>query len=199
MRIIGGKFRGMHIDAPQGRDTRPTTDRVRESLISMVISARYGSVEGDKVLDAFAGSGSLGLELISRGAASALFFEKERSAATSIKKNITQLKLGPEAVRVDVKDVFLSAARGVGFPANFTPFDVVMLDPPYRMGTDVVSELVLSLVKHGLLADSCVVVFERDKKTPPLVLEGFEQVKEKTYGSTGVDVLRYHANEQDEV
>lgn len=191
MRIIGGIFRGMHIDAPEGRDTRPTVDRVRESIVSMIISARGGEVEGDRVLDAFGGSGSMGLELLSRGASQVTCFEKERRAAATIRKNCASLKVPAAAYRLEMRDVLAAAEKGAGFAPGFVPFDVVVLDPPYKMDVKLVQGLVQGLVRHDLIGEDCVVVYERDKKAPGLALEGFELVKEKSYGSTGVDVLRY--------
>lgn len=99
MRVIAGDFKGRNLKAPTGMDTRPTTDRVKESFISSLISA-YGSLEGAHVLDAFAGSGALGIECLSRGAESAVFFERDKAALEALRSNIDMLKLSQERARV---------------------------------------------------------------------------------------------------
>lgn len=120
MRIIAGKWRGRSITAPPGEATRPTADRTREALFSMLTS-RLGSFEELRIADVFAGTGALGLEALSRGAQSCVFVERDRDAVAALKSNIG--KLG--ATGTDIR-----AQAAEGFAGG--PFDVVFLDPPYR-------------------------------------------------------------------
>ena len=113
MRIVGGEWRGRPIDSPKGRDvSRPTTDRVREAIASMLESALSEGIEGSRVLDAFAGSGALGLEVLSRGAEHAVFFDLDRSAAALVKRNLAKLSCAPARFQVMCGDVIASARRG---------------------------------------------------------------------------------------
>ena len=129
MRIIGGEWRGRKIEEPRGRDvTRPTTDRVREACASMVLSAFDFDLDEVRVLDAFGGSGALGIEMLSRGSRSLTTFEIDRNAARLITKNIESLCRDRARWRVVTGDVLASASRG-RVPGG--PFDLVLLDPPY--------------------------------------------------------------------
>ncbi len=188
MRIVGGEWRGRLIDGPRGRDvSRPTTDRVREAIASMLESALPDGIEGARVLDAFAGSGALGLEMLSRGAEHAVFFDLDRSAAVLVKRNLAKLSCAPARFRVICGDAVSSARRG-HVPGG--KFDAGLLDPPYALGTQPAIELVGALSEYGLLADGAVVMFERASSTPPLSIDGFEPIKEKRYGQTCIDLLR---------
>ena len=124
MRIIAGSWRARQLEAPPGHATRPTADRVRETLFSMLAS-RLGSFEDLRVADLFAGSGALGLEALSRGAASATFVENDAQAVATIRRNAS--KLGAED-RVDVR-----AGSALALPPA-GPFDLVFADPPYGLG-----------------------------------------------------------------
>ena len=147
MRIVSGEWRGRKLGEPQGRDvTRPTTDRVREACASMVESALEDGIAGARVLDAFAGSGALGIEMLSRGAAWATFFDIDRRAAALVERNLSTFGCARSRYRVVIGDVALAArrARVVG-----APFDLVLLDPPYAMAADEVSALVVALDQAG--------------------------------------------------
>lgn len=113
MRIIAGEFRGRKLDAPRGDGTRPTTDRVRESLMSALVSLRDG-LDGAVVLDAFAGSGALSLEALSRGADTAVLCERDRDAAAVIERNISALRLGHDRARLVRGDVLKRGAAAPG-------------------------------------------------------------------------------------
>ncbi len=145
MRIVSGSRKGARIFAPKGRDTRPTSDRVREAAFAIL-----GPVDGLTVLDLFAGSGALGLEALSRGAARATFVESDPAALETIERNLAKLEL--EGARVVRSDALSHLAR--------TPeqYDVVFLDPPYEM----VESLRMPLAEHlpRVLADGGFVVFE---------------------------------------
>lgn len=125
MRIIAGTWRGRKLVAPAGRDTRPTADRTRETLFSMLVS-RLGTLEGLAVADLFAGSGALGLEALSRGASQATFVETDRAALTAIAANLTALDA---AARANVR-----ATDARRLPPD-GPFDLVLADPPYAPGS----------------------------------------------------------------
>lgn len=140
MRIIAGEWRGRTIEAPPGVATRPTADRVRETLFSMLAS-RLGSFGDLRVADLFAGSGALGLEALSRGAASATFVESDREAAASIRRNAEKLGAA-DRVRV-IGGSALSLPRS-------DPFDLIFADPPYAAGSG--SSVVRSVVNAGWLA-----------------------------------------------
>ena len=138
MRIVGGMWKGRPIEAPDGRDvTRPTTDRTRESMASMVLSAFGLDLGGVSVLDAFGGSGAIGFELLSRGAASCTFVDRDRGAVARIRRNARALGAGASA-RVLPGDVFKLAERGAIAGA---PFSLLVLDPPYAVGAREVERL----------------------------------------------------------
>ena len=140
MRIVAGEWRGRPIEAPPGKGTRPTADRVRETLFSMLAS-RLGSFEGLRVADLFAGSGALGFEALSRGAASATFVERDAGAAAAIKRNAEKLGAS-ERVRV-------IAGSALALPRS-DPFDLILADPPYARGSG--SAAVHAILKAGWLA-----------------------------------------------
>jgi 16S rRNA (guanine966-N2)-methyltransferase len=154
MRIIAGTHRGHTIYAPRGRDTRPTSDRVRENVFNIL-----GSVEGANVLDLFAGSGALGLEALSRGAARAVFAENDREAVRAIERNLDKLRLAGTVLRQDAVTV-LAAEAGAG-----RKYDLVLVDPPYEMYTEIEPQLARYLPR--LLAEHGVVVVETDARTEP--------------------------------
>lgn len=188
MRIVGGEWRGRPIESPKGRDvSRPTTDRVREAIASMLDSALDGGIEGSRVLDAFAGSGALGLEMLSRGADHATFFDVDRGAVALVKRNLDKLGCAHGRFQVLGGDVIRSASRG---RVPGAPFDVVLIDPPYALGVQPAVDLIEALVRHDALKSGAVVLFERVATTSALTLEGFESMKEKRYGQTRIDVLR---------
>ncbi len=176
MRIIGGEWRGRKIEEPRGRDvTRPTTDRVREACASMVMSAFDFDLDEVRVLDAFGGSGALGIEMLSRGARSLTTFEIDRNAARLITKNIESLCRDRSRWRVVTGDVLVSASRG-RVPGG--PFDLVLLDPPYAFGAEPVEELLQNLSRQGLLAPGAFALFEHaaaDAGTHPAGLRPCER------------------------
>lgn len=130
MRIIAGEWRGRRISAPKGDTTRPTADRTRETLFSMLVS-RLGSFDGLVVADLFAGSGALGLEALSRGAASCLFAEQDRAALDALRANIDALAA---KLRCDVR-----AASVLSLGPAPRPYDVILMDPPYGTGAGAVA------------------------------------------------------------
>ncbi len=172
MRIVAGSCKGARIFAPRGRGTRPTSDRVREAVFAMI-----GEIEGARVLDLFAGSGALGLEALSRGAATAVFVESDHDAVRSIERNIEKLGLsGARIVRSDALR-YLAAAD--------ERYDLVFVDPPYEL----VESLRMPLAEHlpSVLADRGLLVFETAagiEPELPLPTRG-----SRVHGSTRVTVF----------
>lgn len=194
MRIIAGELGGRVIASPSEKTTRPTTDRVRESMFSSLFS-RLDTFEGLSVLDAFSGSGALGIEALSRGAGRCLFFERDAAARSVLSENLFSLQL--RAPRVDVRgdDVFEAAARGA--LSQGRPFDLVLLDPPYALDATCVLELLDALADNGDLQDGAVIAYEHalaDKRHVTEVFEGsgrFVATGQKKYGKIGVVYLSY--------
>jgi 16S rRNA (guanine966-N2)-methyltransferase len=171
MRVIAGRWRGRSLAAPPGAGTRPTADRTREALFSMLTS-RIGSFEDLRVADIFAGTGALGLEALSRGARNCTFVERDREAVAALKANIE--KLGAQGI-----DIRAQAAEGfVG-----GPFDVAFLDPPYGsgLGQKVLPRLTL---QPGAWA-SIETAFNEDVELP-----GFEADAVRTHGKAKLTLLR---------
>ncbi len=154
MRIIAGSHKGARIFAPRGRDTRPTGDRVREAAFNLI-----GPVDGMAVLDLFAGSGAMGLEALSRGAASVTFVESDRTAVRAIDRNLE--KLGFDA-RVYPEDV---GRRLAVEEAGGRRYDLVLIDPPYRMLTGFLSMLAERL--PGVVVPGGLVVVESESREEP--------------------------------
>lgn len=187
MRIVGGEWRGHPIEAPDGRDvTRPTTDRVREAIMSMLLSASGLSFEGMRALDAFAGSGAMGLELLSRGASWCTFVDLDRGACARVRRNAASLGAVPSRHAVVRGDAWRLAAGAL--PGG--PFGLVVLDPPYATEAARVEELVDALAASGRISPGALVLYERDAQAPTISPEGAEVVRQKRYGKTAVDLLR---------
>lgn len=187
VRIVAGRWRGRRLTAPKGEGTRPTSDRVREALFSALSSRMGADLGGVDVLDAFAGTGALGLEALSRGAATVVFSESERPALDALRANIGSLGAGHEA-RVVVGDAFrLARSGGLGT----SPFGLLLLDPPYRIGAADVARLLGDLAATGLVVIGATVVWEHASSTDPEWPEGFEPGTSKTYGTTAVGIATY--------
>lgn len=173
VRVVGGEARGRQLKAPRGAATRPTSDRVREAIFSMLESMT--ALEGATVVDLFAGSGALGIEALSRGAAKATFVDHDRSAADVIRSNLTSLG----EVFLDRSSVVVTDA--VRFASNLPECDVLLADPPYSF-SDWPQLLGLVAGRAGL------VVAETGGPLGPV--DGWQTVKVKTYGGTVVTVAR---------
>jgi 16S rRNA (guanine966-N2)-methyltransferase len=159
-RIIGGRYGGRRIVAPAGRDTRPTSDRVREALFGTLAS--LVDLDGARVADLYAGSGAVGLEALSRGASHVLLVEAEPKAARLVRENIATLGVGPAARLVTDR-----VERVLGTPPA-AGYDVVFADPPYALPDVRVDEMLTALVTGGWLAGEAVVVVERSSRGAPL-------------------------------
>lgn len=193
LRIVGGKWKGRTIESPDGRETtRPTTERTRERVASMVLSARGLDLTGASVLDAFAGSGSMGFELLSRGAAHATFVDNDKRCAERIRKAARSLGASSEEVNTVCGDVFIVTSTRL--PAS--PFDVVFLDPPYVTDANRVSAAVSALGSTGQLADGALVVYEHATGTPGLECIGLALDRSRAQGTTTVDLLIWEGESQ---
>ncbi len=184
MRIVGGKFRGRSIAAPASRDTRPTSDRAREAMFNILAHAPWSpGIEGARVLDLFAGSGALGFEAISRGAAFALFVETDAAARGALRDTIEALGLfGVTRIhRRDATDLGQKPA-GLG-----EPFDLVFLDPPYNKG---LGETALAKLRAGgWINAEALIVFEcAADESPPI--PGYAELDQRQYGAAKVLFLK---------
>ncbi|MDP3969605.1 MAG: 16S rRNA (guanine(966)-N(2))-methyltransferase RsmD [Nocardioides sp.] len=178
-RIIGGTAGGRRLRTPPGSTTRPTSDRVREALFS-ALEASLGGWEGLRVLDLYAGTGAVGLEALSRGAAVATFVEHDRRAAQVLRQNVASLALPGGEVVVG------SVSRVVGVPAR-EPYDLVFADPPYPLAEDDLAGVLAALVTGAWLAPDAVVVVERSGRSPaPRLPEGIAPDRRKDYGETSL-------------
>jgi 16S rRNA (guanine966-N2)-methyltransferase len=178
MRVIAGHLGGRHLRAPRGLTTRPTSDRVREALFSML-----GPIDGASVLDLFAGTGALGIEALSRGAATALFVERDALAVAALNGNLARLELTAPHVRVRAGEA-LSALRNARRAGE--TYDLVFVDPPYDQLRD--SERALSALLPTVLAPGARVVVESDRRAPaelPLAV-----AQRKRYGDTTITIHR---------
>ncbi len=183
MRIIGGRWRGLHLaDLGKGdpaAQLRPTSDRVREAIFNLLINGGYGDpVSGARVLDLFAGTGALGLEALSRGAAEAVLVDDGAVAKGLIARNIALCRDAPAR--------YLRADATRLPPNTGAPFDLILLDPPYGRG---LGELALAAASAGgWLAKEALVVWE--ESAPPLPPSGFDRIDQRRYGDTIVTLLR---------
>jgi 16S rRNA (guanine966-N2)-methyltransferase len=172
VRVIAGEFKGRRLHAPRGKRTRPTADRVREALFSML-----GDLGGLRVLDLFAGSGALGIEALSRGADEVAFVDRDRQACATVRRNLEAVGVRAAVVEGDALTFMRQRQR---------PWDVVFVDPPYDSASRFAGPLAELL--PAVLAKNAVVVTESDKRRPlelPLPLE-----RERTYGDIRIAIHR---------
>jgi 16S rRNA (guanine966-N2)-methyltransferase len=170
VRIVAGEYKGRRLRMPRGAPTRPTADRVREALFSML-----GDVTGARVLDLYAGSGALGIEALSRGAASAVFVERDARAAAAIQANLDTVGAEAEVSRQDALAFVRRDRRS---------YDLVFCDPPYDSGPRIAAPLAEGL--PALLSTDARIVTESDKRNP-LELP-FPLLRERTYGDTRIAI-----------
>lgn len=182
MRIVAGKHRGAKLAAPDGGDVRPTSDRAREALFSMLTSGRFGEVLRDRVvLDLFAGTGALGLEALSRGAAHVVLVENHRHALAAIRANIAKLR-ADEHTTVRTTDAADFNERAEA------PAGLILMDPPYR--TDL-WQAALNAVEHaGWIDENTVVVIEVAKSEQVVPPVGFEILDDRRHGAARLVLMR---------
>ncbi len=176
-RIIGGSARGRRLKTPRGELTRPTSDRVREALFS-ALESQVGPLTGLRFLDLYAGSGAVGLEAMSRGAAVLTTVEADRRTAGIVQENATTLNFSQvEVLAQKVARVLAQSPRA--------PYDVVFLDPPYALDNAEVEQVLVQLVAQEWLATGAVVVVERSDRSPePVWARGLVCERQKEYGET---------------
>ena len=187
MRVIAGSLKGRTIAAPKGRSTRPTSDRVREALFSSLVSHLGSDLGSARVLDAFAGSGALGIEALSRGAEHATFVERDSASARTLRANVELLDV--QAVSTVVVADITSLARRGSVPG--APFSLLFADPPYRIDEAEVRGLVDMLAAADCLKAGAVIVWEHDANTPVTWPECVRGLSERRYGSTTVSIGEY--------
>jgi 16S rRNA (guanine966-N2)-methyltransferase len=179
MRIVAGAWRGRSLTAPPGTETRPTADRVRQALFDILMHAPWAGrsvIEGASVLDVFAGTGAMGLEALSRGAARAVFVERARPALVALRANIEACRASD---RCEV--VALDALTMPGGPR----VDIVFLDPPY--GQDLVPRALTRLREVGRVGPGCLIVAETGRDEPP---PDAQPLADRTHGAARVTIWR---------
>ena len=177
MRIIAGAWRGRPLIAPKGEATRPTADRVREALFSMLAS-RLGTFEGLRVADLFAGSGALGLEALSRGAGHCTFVEQDGAALDALRANIAKL---------DAKTAEVRAGSVMALPIARDPYDLLLLDPPY--GTSAGTVALDRLQRLGWFAPGALISVET-AKAETVMVAGLTVEAERSHGKAKLTLLR---------
>ncbi|WP_193185882.1 16S rRNA (guanine(966)-N(2))-methyltransferase RsmD [Nisaea sediminum] len=182
MRIVAGKHRGTKLAAPENWTTRPTADRTRESLFGILAGGKHGDpVTDGLVVDVFAGTGALGLEALSRGAAEVFFIESDREAATALKQNIVKLRAGGDVTVIegDVLSLHRTSPR---------PVTLVLMDPPYRSG--LAAPALDKLHERGWIDGNTLIVIECEKGEELEVPEWLDEVEARTYGRARLNFFR---------
>jgi 16S rRNA (guanine966-N2)-methyltransferase len=185
MRIVGGRLRGRALVAPTSNAVRPTADRLREALFNILAHAYGDPVTGARVLDLFAGTGALGLEALSRGAAFALFVDDGAQARALMRENVAALGLG------GVSKIFRRDATRLGAAHPLDPFSLAFLDPPYGHG--LAEQALASAHAGGWLAPDALVVVEEAAKAGVVAPVGFDELERRVYDDTALIVLRHRA------
>ena len=193
MRIIAGKYGGRKIDVPKGLEVRPTIDRVRESMFSSLISLT-GGLEGASILDAFAGSGALGFEAVSRGAKNLISFENNKRNYENLVENYQMLKDDDANIKLLFADVKHAKFEYV---CKDFKFDVLFFDPPYENLPSDILDILKSLIKVERIEKNAIVVYEHaakndfDAYVELFAMEGFSLANSKVYNEVAVEYLRY--------
>lgn len=182
MRVVGGRLRGRSIAAPKSQEIRPTQDRLREALFNILMHAYDNPIDGARVLDLFAGTGALGIEAISRGAAFTLFVDNGAEARALLRNNVEALGLG------GVSKVYRRDATNPGPAHPMEPFALAFLDPPYGKG--LAEKALAALRDGGWLLPSALIVVEESKAAAFTAPDGFEQLERRAYDDTEFVFLR---------
>jgi 16S rRNA (guanine966-N2)-methyltransferase len=176
-RVIAGEAGGRRLQVPPGNNTRPTSDRAKEGLLSTWQSLLGGPLDGERILDLYAGSGAVGLEALSRGASHTLLVEADPRAARTIRENVRSLGLPGAEVRSGKAEQIIQSSA----PAD--PYDIVFLDPPYRVTDHDLREILLTLRSGGWLAPEAIVTVERSTRGGEFGWpDGFEAIRSRRYG-----------------
>jgi 16S rRNA (guanine966-N2)-methyltransferase len=185
MRIVGGRLRGRVLNAPTSRAIRPTSERLRESIFD-ILAHRFGDIlDGARAIDLFAGSGALGCEALSRGAAFVLFVDDGAEARALLRANVEALGLG------GVTRVWRADATRLGPAPSGAPFTLAFLDPPYGRG--LAGPALAALAGGGWLAEGALCVIEEDAKAEIDASEAFALLDQRIYGDTRIIFLRREA------
>jgi 16S rRNA (guanine966-N2)-methyltransferase len=182
MRVVGGRLRGRVLAAPNTQAIRPTADRLREALFNILAHAYGDPVTGARVLDLFAGTGALGIEALSRGAAFALFIDAGVEARALLRENIAALGLG------GISRIFRRDATNLGAMQAVAPFSLVFLDPPYGQG--LAEKALVSAREGGWLAPDALMVVEEAGRSRFALPEHFEELERRGYDETEFVILR---------
>jgi len=182
MRVVGGRLKGRNLASPSSRDIRPTADRLRESVFNILVHAYDNPLQGARVLDLFAGTGALGIEAISRGAAFALFVDNGAEARALLRNNVEALALG------GVTKVYRRDATDLGPAHPLEPFALAFLDPPYGKG--FAEKALASLRDGGWLVSGALVVVEEAKAAAFAPPQGFEELERRAHDDTEFVFLR---------
>ena len=182
MRVVGGRLRGRNLASPASREIRPTADRLRESVFNILAHAYGDPITSARVLDLFAGTGALGIEAVSRGAAFALFVDNGTEARALLRNNVEALRLG------GVTKVYRRDATNLGPAHPMEPFSLVFLDPPYGKG--LAEKALASLRDGGWLTAEALVVVEEAKAAGFIAPEGFAELERRAYDDTEFVFLR---------
>lgn len=183
MRVVGGKFRGRALAAPQHEGLRPTSDRVRESVFNILAHGIPDfELEGARVIDLFAGTGALGIEALSRGAGYCLFVEEAPDARALIRTNVEAMGL------TGVTRIFRRNATDIGPAGNMAPYGIAFLDPPYGKGLG--EKALVALRDGGWLEPGAVVVFEERANAEAPLPAGFTEIDRRKWGDTQVVFAR---------
>jgi 16S rRNA (guanine966-N2)-methyltransferase len=182
MRVVGGRLKGRNLASPSSCDIRPTADRLRESVFNILVHAYDDPIAGARVLDLFAGTGALGIESVSRGAAFALFVDNGAEARALLRNNVETLALG------GVTKIFRRDATNLGPAHPLEPFSLVFLDPPYGKG--LAEKALASLRDGGWLTPDAIVVVEEAKAANFAAPDGFAELERRAYDDTEFVFLR---------
>ena len=182
MRIVGGRLRGRALAAPKSQGIRPTADRLRESLFNILMHAYADAISGARVLDLFAGTGALGLEAISRGAAFALFVDDGAEARALLRQNVEALSLAA------VARIFRRDATKLGPAHPVEPFSLAFLDPPYGKG--LAEKALTSAHDGGWLTEDALIVIEESADAGFKAPDGYEEIERRKYDDTEFVILR---------
>ena len=176
MRVVGGRLKGRNLASPSSREIRPTADRLRESVFNILVHAYGDPIPEARVLDLFAGTGALGIEAVSRGAAFALFIDNGAEARALLRNNVEALGLG------GVTKIFRRDATHLGPVHPLEPFSLTFVDPPYGKG--LAEKALASLREGGWLVPGALLVVEEAKAASFAAPDGFEELERRAYDDT---------------
>src|SRR5699024_166736 len=182
MRVISGEHRGIKLHSVPGKNTRPTSDKIKESLFNII--GQYFA--GGKFLDLFAGSGGLGIEAISRGMDYGIFTEKRNAAIKTINQNVQKIR-AEDKIKVYRKDAFKALNR---FADEKYVFKLILIDPPYHFKD--VHKYIDEIMEGNLIEEDGLIVYEHDSKVPAPIHNNLEKVREAMYGTTAITIYKKH-------